>query len=717
MADPLSFAASIIAVATLAANITAALSKLRAVNDLPGRLHAINNEVADLEVVLRQVGSVATKRHALPEGVGQVALSDILHRAEAKLRELDAIVQRLIQSCVGTAKFVVRAKAWWTEKPKLEALQEELHTIKATLNIMLGATHSQDMMRVQLDLQTISLASTQMQTVFRDDMSQALEQSHQRVDERLDALEKLLYDQFSRLQTNLDSEMGQGFVPSTARASKQTSDRTTRAVQLYKKPNRFPSAQGISIRTTQYTNLVCEPQCPCSCHQRLQLSSPGLVGHVLGHLFLGYVGLLRIRHRCDNAQCTRSRARTISIEYWFPLCGNIDGIKVLFMQGLASPHDVSQSRNFSMLRWAVFDRQYNTCKFLLEAGSDPNQAGASGMMWDFVLWATLDDSEQEQVKDLLAGSDFIDEQKFPQVHKIVLQLSLRSLEEELLSNPFAVFETDARGRTALFWAAARGDERSTVTLLGRGADPNATDHDGRVPLHLAAESGRAGSIRLLLEAGAHTDPASPKRTPPLVLIGQHGDIITLKTMLDFNPNIEARSPDGETALLAVARRQTAAHALLLLEHNANPNAAMNDGKTPLTAAITYNNGGILQVLLDRWNRYITCPRLAGPNLLNIVADYADVETIRILSAAEHLRLRRDKQYALAADSAERMRKRPNVSDELIAAFDDLLAMITRDDADDDKDSLLESGLLRRDTDSSGDEALFMDAHEYIDIEK
>jgi len=142
MADPLSFAASIIAVATIAGQITATLSKLRAVYELPGRLHAINNEVADLEVLLREVGSLSTERQTRLAIGQQNALPDIVKRANIKLLELRDLVQRLIRSCVGSGKFVTRAKAWWIEKPRLLTLQEELHTIKADLNIVLGAIHS-----------------------------------------------------------------------------------------------------------------------------------------------------------------------------------------------------------------------------------------------------------------------------------------------------------------------------------------------------------------------------------------------------------------------------------------------------------------------------------------------------------------------------------------------------------------------------------------------
>jgi len=143
MADPLSIAASAIAVATLAAQVTTTLSKLRTLYELPGRLQALHNEVTDLEVVLRQIGLIVKERDLPYKKSRHGALQNTLQRGNTKLVELNAVIQRLEKSCVGGGKrYLFRAKAWWLEQPRLQALQEELRTIKATPNVMPGATHS-----------------------------------------------------------------------------------------------------------------------------------------------------------------------------------------------------------------------------------------------------------------------------------------------------------------------------------------------------------------------------------------------------------------------------------------------------------------------------------------------------------------------------------------------------------------------------------------------
>lgn len=129
-----------------------------------------------------------------------------------------------------------------------------------------------------------------------------------------------------------------------------------------------------------------------------------------------------------------------------------------------------------------------------------------------------------------------------------------------------------------------------------------------------------------------------------------------------------------TALTHASRRDNTSFATLLLEYGANINATSTSGQTPLTTAVAYNSHNILRLLLDRWFEYSVCPRLTGPHLLQIVALYADVETISILTDTDHFHLKYDSSYALG-DFLIRLRERPDITEKLILAFDGLLEVI------------------------------------------
>lgn len=149
-----------------------------------------------------------------------------------------------------------------------------------------------------------------------------------------------------------------------------------------------------------------------------------------------------------------------------------------------------------------------------------------------------------------------------------------------------------------------------------------------------------------------------------------------------------------TPLLHVARGNSASHAMLLLEYGAKINVTSKDGRTPLTTAIVYNNHNVLRLLLDRWNEYSECPRLKGPHLLSLVAQYADIQTISILTSTDHhLKLKFDRDYILG-DFATRLQQRVDVTEKLVDAFEDLLCLINQGSVEGGSiESRMESGLL------------------------
>ena len=302
-------------------------------------------------------------------------------------------------------------------------------------------------------------------------------------------------------------------------------------------------------------------------------------------------------------------------------------------------------------------------------------------------------------------------------------MSFQSLDTVLNKESGQLNEVDVSGRTALSWAASRGDDHSVTTLLSYGADPNIIDKNNEYSLTLACDAARNLSTRLLLEAGAHTDiqhaPGIVKSSPLVcAAIYPKSDPLLLKILLDFGADVNSRNKEGRTALHYVAQNHSAAHALVLFEHNAELNIRDNFGQTPLIMATMNNNHAVLELLLDSWFQFTSCPRLDAPGLLQYVAEFADVETINIIASADHLRLHPDKGMALGQSELEILRHRPDTNEKLLLAFEDLLNTIKghkmreafaslkrlstqpslihprmKEMMDADRDSLMEEGLM------------------------
>ena len=132
-----------------------------------------------------------------------------------------------------------------------------------------------------------------------------------------------------------------------------------------------------------------------------------------------------------------------------------------------------------------------------------------------------------------------------------------------------------------------------------------------------------------------------------------------------------------TGLIHAARRDKVDFALLLLEQNANINAMSVFNQTPLTTAVTYNSHHVLSLLLERWFEYSECPRLKGPHLLKVVADYADIETIQMLASTDHLLIKYDKEYT-STDFKSALKNRAGADEELIHAFAELHEVVRQE---------------------------------------
>lgn len=776
--DPISITASILGIVAAAASTARAFEDLRGLcKTLPGRLHALSNEVSDIELVLHQVASVVQKRTGDPALEEQEQhIEHLLNQAASKLCELRTIVQAFTDIAKTTKIPFFQAYAWRKNQPRLQVLQEDIKTVKCSLNIMLGASNSQDMMRIRVDLDTISTVSsnsTQIQRSIernlqnslirhRDDITEFLTRVHQQADQRISNIEELLKTQAAQLRASQLTQLGNSYGrrPSYSKplppARKQTQH------------EELKSSEDVGVRVTQYG--ACRLGCSCTCHVQTKSSTPRLVDRVFGQLFVGYAGLPLVNAKCNTSSCEKNQAAHVSVEYWFPLgfvwskivrlqmtyqphmgpqfelntlrrvpdsaqCvnfalnGNIDGLKDLFKRGLASPRDVSTTRGYSVLRWAMYGKQYQTCKFLFNAGADPDYRPIAASdnsprnkAHQFLLMGGLSNDDVEALRCLTRGDDFIDEQNYTMLHRIILGLSMADLEEEIRLHPENVNKPDVMGRTPLAWAACRGDDRAIVTLLSHGAEVNTLDVQHSGVVGHAADRNYATCVRLLLEAGADPDIALAygyKVGNPLnVATRNASNPLVLKTLLDFGADVDSSGIDGMTGLIHAARRDNTSFATLLLEYGANINATSAAGQTPLTTAVAYNSHNVLRLLLDRWFEYSECPRLTGPHLLQLVALYADIETISILTDTDHLHLKYDWSYALG-DFVSRLSERPDATEKLILAFDGLMGVIKLGPAlpgHHGTEDLMESGLAHSDA-SDSDNEVFETAMESLHLGK
>uniref|UniRef100_A0A0D6R2R2 ACB domain-containing protein n=1 Tax=Araucaria cunninghamii TaxID=56994 RepID=A0A0D6R2R2_ARACU len=94
-----------------------------------------------------------------------------------------------------------------------------------------------------------------------------------------------------------------------------------------------------------------------------------------------------------------------------------------------------------------------------------------------------------------------DETKLEIIHSYASEGDVTGL-LQLLEQGITIDLRDSQGRTALHWAADRGQLKIAETLVSKGADINAKDMEGQTPLHYAFVCEREDIAKYLIDHGA-----------------------------------------------------------------------------------------------------------------------------------------------------------------------------------------------------------------------
>jgi ankyrin repeat protein len=156
--------------------------------------------------------------------------------------------------------------------------------------------------------------------------------------------------------------------------------------------------------------------------------------------------------------------------------------------------------------------------------------------------------------------------------------SLRSLRQpdptEVKPNPL-----DEKLLQAVSWSTWH----EVITLLARGADPNAKNRRGTTALSEAVRRGRIEIGKSLIEHGAYVNKRNLDGSTPLMIAGLFGgrEEEVIRFLLNRGAAIDAVDRDGFTALSRAIQGRHYARATFLIERGASVHIKDRAGKTPL----------------------------------------------------------------------------------------------------------------------------------------
>jgi len=140
--DPLSVAASIIAVVGAARSIGKAISKLKILSDASGELYALHNEISDIQMVFRSASDLIEIEGCRIPPTHAKDLITLSQRAKSKLLEIESLIPCQLNdpqgSDSGTQVKVARLK-WLVGRHRVQSLQEELRSLRSTFTAKLTA--------------------------------------------------------------------------------------------------------------------------------------------------------------------------------------------------------------------------------------------------------------------------------------------------------------------------------------------------------------------------------------------------------------------------------------------------------------------------------------------------------------------------------------------------------------------------------------------------
>ena len=112
-----------------------------------------------------------------------------------------------------------------------------------------------------------------------------------------------------------------------------------------------------------------------------------------------------------------------------------------------------------------------------------------------------------------------------------------------------VNQPDLLGRTALYWAAAKGHANTVDFLLRNNADPNLpSSNTGRTSLWWAAGNGHFHIVSLLLINDAKPNISDNQKQSPLHWAIRKGHRTIVEKLIESGADITSRDNDGRTPL-------------------------------------------------------------------------------------------------------------------------------------------------------------------------
>ena len=215
--------------------------------------------------------------------------------------------------------------------------------------------------------------------------------------------------------------------------------------------------------------------------------------------------------------------------------------------------------------------------------------------------------------------------------------------------------TDGSGNTALHYAVEWDLKKAALSLIEKGANPEAKNANGETPLFSAVKTNDPAMISLIVKGGSSIKARDNLGSSPLHTAVRWDADASVRELVQLGIDVNAQNVAGKSALSEAVLAGKLSTAKLLIDSGADINASDNTGRTILMDAIRSRNADVIAMLLsNKANPQIQ--EINGRNAYHEAVLTGDARIIALVRDAGGKALSRDKNgntpFSLAFDKSD-----------------------------------------------------------------